>query len=380
MKLEHEFIQLPIKFDSVRLAEEVKRLDQSQWIAHHEGFKGNFSVPLVSVNGEDNNDFKGQMAETKTLKSCRYLRQVLGSFGEVIGRSRLMGLEAGSEVPLHSDINYHWYKRVRIHIPIVTDPNVSFFCGDKQVHMQPGEAWVFDSWKYHKVCNNSDVFRVHLVIDLSGSSKFWDFVKSGFVPWLSHSKSTSELNKLEFRDSESPLKTERYNVPLVMSPGEMEGFASDLIAELNAVDTNDPQQVSEMTSNVLNFCHDWRQLWSQFGMSEQGWPFYHALRQSAFEGVKKFDQTLKLSNGTQAPRMFLFCMIDPALNVEVKDDYLSQSQSNNKTLQTAKTQSSEATGRIQNSSKPVQPAVISRNAPCSCGSGKKFKNCHGQLA
>ena len=23
---------------------------------------------------------------------------------------------------------------------------------------------------------------------------------------------------------------------------------------------------------------------------------------------------------------------------------------------------------------------ISRNAPCPCGSGKKFKHCHGQLA
>jgi preprotein translocase subunit SecA len=25
-------------------------------------------------------------------------------------------------------------------------------------------------------------------------------------------------------------------------------------------------------------------------------------------------------------------------------------------------------------------APISRNAPCPCGSGKKYKHCHGQLA
>jgi preprotein translocase subunit SecA len=25
-------------------------------------------------------------------------------------------------------------------------------------------------------------------------------------------------------------------------------------------------------------------------------------------------------------------------------------------------------------------APVSRNAPCPCGSGQKFKHCHGQLA
>jgi preprotein translocase subunit SecA len=28
----------------------------------------------------------------------------------------------------------------------------------------------------------------------------------------------------------------------------------------------------------------------------------------------------------------------------------------------------------------VVEAPLSRNAPCPCGSGKKYKHCHGQLA
>jgi preprotein translocase subunit SecA len=28
----------------------------------------------------------------------------------------------------------------------------------------------------------------------------------------------------------------------------------------------------------------------------------------------------------------------------------------------------------------VVEAPVSRNAPCPCGSGKKYKHCHGQLA
>jgi len=78
---------------------------------------------------------------------------------------RLMRLNAGCEVSPHVDFNYHWYSRVRIHIPIVTNPQVIFYCGDQQIHMQAGECWIFDSWRRHKVINSSDQDRVHLVID-----------------------------------------------------------------------------------------------------------------------------------------------------------------------------------------------------------------------
>jgi preprotein translocase subunit SecA len=34
----------------------------------------------------------------------------------------------------------------------------------------------------------------------------------------------------------------------------------------------------------------------------------------------------------------------------------------------------------QESAGGVVEAPVSRNAPCPCGSGKKYKHCHGQLA
>ena len=65
------------------------------------------------------------MQETGHLKACPYIRQAIASFGEVFGRSRLMKLGTGSEVSQHVDFNYHWYTRVRIHIPIITNPDSS---------------------------------------------------------------------------------------------------------------------------------------------------------------------------------------------------------------------------------------------------------------
>jgi aspartyl/asparaginyl beta-hydroxylase (cupin superfamily) len=168
MKLPHEFYQLPYTFDVSQLTNEVEKFSESDWVTHHEGFQGNSAIPLISVNGEFNNDFKGPMKPTSALEKSPYIKQILASFGEVLSRSRLMRLAPGAQVPLHSDINYHWYKRVRVHIPITTTEQVQFFCHDKQVHMGAGECWIFDSWKLHKVENNSDQYRVHLVVDLAG--------------------------------------------------------------------------------------------------------------------------------------------------------------------------------------------------------------------
>ena len=71
------------------------------------------------------------MRPTPHLAKLPYVRQVLASFGVVWGRSRLMRLDPGAVVPEHADINYHWFYRVRVHIPIFTRPEVLFHCGNE---------------------------------------------------------------------------------------------------------------------------------------------------------------------------------------------------------------------------------------------------------
>ena len=67
------------------------------------------------------------MQPTPMLERCPYLQQVMASFNTVIGRSRLMRLAPGNGVPPHSDTDYSWRNRVRIHVPIITDPAIIFF-------------------------------------------------------------------------------------------------------------------------------------------------------------------------------------------------------------------------------------------------------------
>ena len=175
MKLAKPFYRLPVRFDAQRLREEVAALPGSAWAMHPNEIKGNSSLRLISVNGGENDDVDGVMLPTPHLAQSPYMRQVLASFGVVWSRSRLLKLAPFAGVPQHADINYHWFNRVRLHIPIVTHPDVRFFCGNEVVHMAQGETWIFDNWRLHRIENPVDAERIHLVADTSGSASFWQF-------------------------------------------------------------------------------------------------------------------------------------------------------------------------------------------------------------
>src|SRR5579884_3328849 len=176
MKLPLPFYRLPFRFDVERLRTEIEQFEASDWQRHPTGFEGNSAIRLITVEGTENDDFVGPMRPTAHLGRCPYIRQVLAHFGVVWSRSRLMRLAPGASVPAHSDVNYHWFYRVRVHIPIVTHPAVRFTCGGQSVHMGAGEAWIFDNWREHSVHNGSAQERIHLVADTVGNAGFWALV------------------------------------------------------------------------------------------------------------------------------------------------------------------------------------------------------------
>lgn len=287
MKLPSEFIRLPLSFEVERLAAEVRALPAESWLAHPLGYPGNSAVPLISVNGENNDFFAGPMAETRWLRQCPYLRQVLASFGVVFGRSRLMGLRGGAEVPSHCDINYHWFNRVRIHVPVVTFPEVMFHCGGRSLHMAAGEAWIFDNWRAHRVVNPTRHLRVHLVADTVGSSAFWRLVADAI------GTDAPSPRAVPFEPGAMPeLRLERVNTPDVMHPSEVQILTEDLIADLQSPGAHNPgPQVAAFVTAVRDFCNDWKSLWVEYGDNESAWPLYQRRR----------DQLLQLLLGMRQP-------------------------------------------------------------------------------
>jgi hypothetical protein len=269
LRLNQPLLQLPISFDAERLAAEVRALPPSAWEPHPQGFPGNEAVPLVARGGELNNVMAGPMGPTEYLRRCTYIMEVMAELGGVWGRSRLMGLGAGADVPTHVDINYYWRTHLRIHIPVITNPGVTFTCGDESVHMAAGECWVFDSFRVHGVRNSGIEQRVHLVLDTVGGEHLWDLVEAAQTAVEPPCPSNTLIPGQ--RKGEA-LAFEQINSPKVMSPWEIQCH----IAYLAERTVPDPM-VEPVMKRLAKFTNTWAAVWAQFGTSDEGLPTYRQL-------------------------------------------------------------------------------------------------------
>jgi hypothetical protein len=375
MKLETEFVKLPLLFDAERLKEEIVQFSEDEWMAHTTGYAGNLSIPLISLDGEFNDAMHGPMKATSALDRCEYIQQIMTSFDEVFGRSRLMRLEPGHEVPPHIDVNYHWYNRVRIHIPITTTEDVLFYCNDQHVHMAAGECWIFNSWLEHTVKNNSDRTRVHLVLDTAGSTRFWDLVERGDWPFKVGQQPVSEPKLVQHvPNNPTRIRTETFNVPLVQGPGELENLIKDLADDIDCSNDSEVKGAQVFVEQTKNFIRAWREVWSEHGMMPSGWPRYHDLSNKIDEAVFAISPELVLeSNGIELAQAFRSLVLSSAINEEFAPQYLDKDQVPDKLKKIVRSYTSE-----QKESKDSGEQVA-RNAPCPCGSGERYKYCHGRI-
>ncbi|HZH43840.1 MAG TPA: aspartyl/asparaginyl beta-hydroxylase domain-containing protein [Lysobacter sp.] len=290
MKLQVPFIQLPLSFDAERLEAEVAALGEDGWKPHPQGFAGNSMLPLVAVGGDpDDEGFTGEMRPTPHLQRCPYLRQVIASLGTVVGRSRLMRLSGHAEVNRHADQGYYWAERVRVHVPVVTQPTVRFECGDAAVHMAAGECWIFDTWRQHRVINDAVRSRIHLVVDTVGGEAFWELVARGRPHNAPRSGWTAQ--RIEPHTDAVELVCERANVPAVMSPWELNTHLALLFED--AVPHPALARMSQLTGR---FARAWRALWAAHGDGEGGRPQFRALLARYLDEMRAASQGVLLKN------------------------------------------------------------------------------------
>ena len=367
MKLATEFVKLPWRFDAGRLAAELAQFEGEPWMDHPDRTEGNSALALISRDGGDNNNFRGEMKPTPHLARCPYVQQVIASIGEVFGRSRFMRLAAGCEVVEHVDYHYHWQHHVRIHVPVVTNPAVDFHCGDAVVNMQAGECWIFDSWRRHRVVNGGSETRTHLVLDTAGSSRFWETVRRAQAAEAAGTPLAPQLVPWE-PQARPEILTERYNLPPVMSPGEVDHLTEDLIAELRAVPANDPARLAVTEQLMRDFCHDWRALWYRHGIHPAGWPQYAKLVAQTSRAMPEADPPLLLANLGEAKAVFSARVLSVALSRDVYEDYAGRGPARVEHPIPSAASAAET---------PASATATSGEARCHCGSGLRYRHCHG---
>lgn len=291
MKLQVPFIQLPLAFDAAELAREIAALGEGPWRPHPQGFAGNSMLPLVAVEGDAANEaFAGPMRPTPELLRCPYLTQVFATLGATVGRSRLMRLSGHAEVTRHADQGYYWTERVRVHIPIVTQPTVQFECDKAVINMAPGECWIFDTWRQHRVLNDAVESRIHLVVDTVGGGGFWDMVNRG-RPHDAPRAGWQAIAVGARPGVVAAFPCETVNVPAVMTPWELNDHLGLLFAD--AVPHPNLPQVRQI---AMRFARTWQGLWFELGDRPEGKPRYNAALQRFIEEVRGPAQPVVLKN------------------------------------------------------------------------------------
>ena len=117
--------------------------------------------------------------ETERLAQTPYFRKLLQELEcpkEVV---RLLFLPPGGHIKEHFDFHTSFqFGLLRLHIPILTHPDVNFTIDGQRMTWNAGELWYGDFSRVHSVKNDSPIVRVHMVIDVQIN----DFVLNLFPP------------------------------------------------------------------------------------------------------------------------------------------------------------------------------------------------------
>jgi hypothetical protein len=116
-------------------------------------------------------DADAKILPTRALASCPYFQEVIDQFKTRILSARLLRLSVGAIILPHRDYRLGYEDGCfRIHIPIITNPDVQFILDGNRLDMQVGECWYTNVNFEHSVRNDGQWDRIHLVLDLERNS------------------------------------------------------------------------------------------------------------------------------------------------------------------------------------------------------------------
>lgn len=182
-------LRLTPRFDPAQLVAEQAALGGGEWTAHFiaSNYDGDWSVlplrapkgathPILRITSTPGTD---EWEDTEFLAACPAMRAVIDSLPAKVGAARLMRLGPGAEIKEHRDWDLSPDQgMVRLHLPIMTNPDVDFRVNGTRVEMAAGELWYLRLADPHRVSNRGPTPRVHLVIDCAMSDELGDMLRT----------------------------------------------------------------------------------------------------------------------------------------------------------------------------------------------------------
>ena len=167
--------KLDLFVDLATIQTDVEALTE-RWIPHYQTahYSGEWTaLPLRSIGGVADEtlpfplrDEVAQYSATPLLASCPAMAKLLDSLACPVLSARLLKLKHGSVIKPHRDAELAFESGVaRIHVPVLTNPDVEFFLAGERLVMEAGSCWYVNVNLTHSVANRGDSDRIHLVID-----------------------------------------------------------------------------------------------------------------------------------------------------------------------------------------------------------------------
>lgn len=170
-------VRLPLTFDPAPLVSDIAALERRDWTEHFvkQNYDGEWSALPLRASATATHPIQmiysapgvTEFVDTPWRERMPAISAVIDAFDCPARTVRLMRLAAGSVIKEHEDLELDVADGyARVHVPVLTNPQVDFRLNGQQVTMRPGEAWYLRLADPHSVVNAGDTARVHLVIDL----------------------------------------------------------------------------------------------------------------------------------------------------------------------------------------------------------------------
>jgi hypothetical protein len=179
------FARLPVTVDLPLLLQALAAIADEAWRGHFntQYFSGDWSgVALISAADAltELSPGRGEPQQRPPWQRDPRWSLALQDLPLQIVSARLLRLGPGGQIHEHRDYDLEgpdadW----RLHIPLLSPPQVDFCLDGQRMPMKAGECWFLDLARAHRVDNRDTTARVHLVLDCRPSTWLMQMIAEG---------------------------------------------------------------------------------------------------------------------------------------------------------------------------------------------------------
>jgi hypothetical protein len=173
-------------------------------------------------------------------------------------RAIMPRLPAGASIAPHTDVSGSLINAHRIHLPIVTNPGVSFSVGGETRMLEQGVMVEINNQRTHATRNDGSAWRAHLIID-----------------WVD----LDANGELRMKD----------RLDVLLGPEPMDSLCKHLASGLHTL-ALEPAELRSLEQSLGALAQEWRELFAAFGDGVSGREAYVAALGRVDYSVFNFDK------------------------------------------------------------------------------------------